>query len=101
MSSMNHAVRQLGDALLLSHIKPEMREMVLRLFGDRFIKFVQIRLKPCGAIGAGEGGDSLEPSDLFLELLSALVTNNVDEILSVDHRARSTFDGQKEPILRC
>jgi hypothetical protein len=84
-------VKQLADALTLEHVKPETREIVLSLFADKYVEFVQIRLKPCSAIvvGARERGNPLEPSDLLLELLAAVVANDVDKILAMNHEFRS------------
>jgi hypothetical protein len=83
------AIVDLRRALSLDFIEPEIRKTALRLFEEKFVKLVQIRFKSRAAFSAGEQMVILEPSNLLLGLIAALVANDRDRVLAIDHDARS------------
>ena len=76
--SRQDALDQLAKALSGDNVKREIRDIVLSLFTDKYVEFVQIALQE-GAACMSKDSIILEPSDLFLEVISALRTNDTDK----------------------
>jgi hypothetical protein len=86
---LDACIDQLAAALSSEHVSGETREMVTRLFADKYVKFVEVHLKPSSATITRESVDLLQPSDLLLELIAALAAHDFDRVAQIDHRLRS------------
>jgi hypothetical protein len=87
-SALNSVLEQLAVSLRVAETEPELRECVLRLLSDEFVQLVQITFDK-GAARMTESSIILEPSDLLLELLTAVRANDGDAALACEHKIRS------------
>jgi hypothetical protein len=85
--SLAGCVAELAELLSWPNVQREIRQMVLHLFSNKYIEFIQVALKDCGAelVLARESRELLEPSDLFLEVLAALRAADWDRIRAINH----------------
>ncbi len=86
---LDACMEELTRLLSAKDVQPEIRETVLALFEDKFVKLVQIYLKPNTTNRTRESVDLLQPSDLLLELVSAVAAHDRDKVTAIDHEARS------------
>jgi hypothetical protein len=87
-ASAYRAVRDEIAAELRVWIEPEVRERIIRIFTDKFLKLVVVVLNDPTA-GAGELGMRLEPSDLLLRLAAAVRAHDRDDIAVIEHEIAS------------
>lgn len=86
--TMDESVKRLAECLSGPNVKQEIREMVVSLFADEYVKFVQITFNE-GPTPMLKSSSLLEPSDLFLELIAALAALDFDKVASINHMLRS------------
>jgi hypothetical protein len=81
-------VAELARELSKPNVKLEIRKLVLKLFADKYIEFIQVALQESSATTL-ESRELLEPSDLFLEVLTALRAADWNTIRAINHKLLS------------